>query len=192
MHPHQPHEHAGTPKDPSQIGGDPAALDTPADQAGGALGMLANLLRVLFARFLPPWFYPPPSFRAFDIQTNTTVATPAVGTSSIVLESLVPTGFSRVIRGLSINLIGPGFVQGSGTMVFQVTVDNAPVKGYGQVTTELGSVQFPRITYGILANSGQTVRIIASNIGYVAGGTNVIGSIVGYDYPKQRGQQRRS
>ena len=180
------------PSDPAAVGGDTGALDTAADKAGGALGMLAALLRVLFARFLPPWFYPPPSFRPFDLQTNTTVPTPGVGLSAIVLESLVPTGFARVIRGLSVNLIGPGFVQGSGTMVFSVTVDGAPVKGYGQLTTELGSVFFPRETFGILANSGQTVRIVASNVSYVAGGTNVVGSIVGYDYPKQRGSQRRT
>jgi hypothetical protein len=174
--------------DPTLITQDPACPDTRADKAGGSLGLLAFLLRRLIDKLLPPWYYPPVNFQAFDKQG--VVATPGIGLSATILSIQVPQGYSGVGRRLSVNIIGPGFVQGLGSLVFSVTVDNAPYKNYASILTEFGSPQIPRPTDGILANSGQVIRINVLNVSYAALGTNCVASIGGWFYPDQKKQRR--
>ncbi len=173
---------------PAGITQDPTCPDTSADAAPGALGQLAFLLRRLIEKLLPPWFYPPEKFQSFDKQGN--VATPAIGAAAQVLSLTVPQGYAGVARRLSINVIGPGFVQGSGSLVFSVTVDNAPYKNYASILTEFGSPQIPRPTDGILADSGQVYRINVLNVSYAALGTNIVASLSGWHYPDRRKQRR--
>lgn len=169
-----------------RIGGDPGAPDTAADQAGGALGMLAGLLRLLFGRFFPPWVVPPPGFRAFDVQNA--IATPVALTTpaSTVLSIRVPVGFVTYITGLSVVFSGGGFNQGSGDLVYSITVDGAPVKGYGQILTDLGTMQAgnvqPRPVAGIFATSQQLIEVKVLNVAQAGGGTFVVATLVGYHY----------
>lgn len=167
---------------------DPVCPDTAADSAGGQLGMLAALLRRLISKLLPPWYYPPANFQPFDKQG--VAATPALGASVTILTLTVPQGYSSAGRRLSVNIIGPGFVQGSGALVWSITVDNAPYKNYSSILTEFGSPQIPRPTDGILANSGQVIRINVLNVAYNALGTNCVASIGGWFYPNPRKQWR--
>lgn len=173
---------------PSNISQDPDCPDTQADASGGQLGMLAFFLRRLIDKLLPPWYYPPPNFQSFDKQG--VLATPAIGAQGIVLTLTVPQGYASAARRLSINVIGPGFVQGSGSLVFSVTVDNAPYMNYAAILTEFGSVQIPRDTDGILANSGQVYRINVLNMSYAALGTNIVASLGGWFYPDRKKQRR--
>lgn len=178
------------PNNPTSAANDPACLDTAADTAGGQLGMLAALLRRVFGRYFPPWVgWMPPGSQPFDVQG--VIATPAIGAGATVILSLqVPSGMDGVIRRLSHNLLGPGFVQASGDVLWGITVDNAPVKNYAAISTEFGSngVQGagPRDTDGILAKSGQVYRYTVTNVAYAAGGTQILATIGGYFYPSPR------
>lgn len=164
---------------------DPAIPSTGADTAGGALGLMSNLMRRLFARFFPPWVMPPPTFRAFDVQS--TIATPAPGSSGVVLSLQVPVGLVMCARGISIVFSGGGFQQGGGALVYSVQVDGAPVKGYGNILTDLGTMQpgnvQPREVWGIFADASQTVTINVANVSQVGGDTFVVATLVGYFYP---------
>lgn len=164
---------------------DPAIPSTGADTSGGALGLLSNLLRRLFARFFPPWVIPPPMYRSFDIQA--TIATPAVGANGDVLTIQVPVGLTMCARGISIVYSGGGFQQGGGALVYSIRVDGAPVKGYGNILTDLGTMQpgnvQPREVWGIFAASSQTVTLNVSNVAQAGGGTFVVATLVGYFYP---------
>jgi hypothetical protein len=181
-------QNANANNNPANITQDPDCPDTQADGAGGALGALAFLLRKLIDKLLPPWYYPPVNFQAFDKQG--VLVTPAIGASGIVLTLTVPQGYASACRRLSINVVGPGFVQGSGELVFSVTVDNAPYKNYASILTEFGSVQIPRDTDGILANSGQVYRVTVLNVSYAALGTNIVASLGGWFYPDRKKQRR--
>jgi hypothetical protein len=154
------------------------------------LGLLARFIRRMVEKLLPPWYYPPPQFQSFDVQGA--IPTPAIGATpaAIVLTLLVPQGYCAVIRRLSINVSGPGFVQASGSLIFAITVDQAPYKNYAQIVTELGSVQWPRDTDGILANSNQTYQVTCLNVAYASGGTMIVASLGGWFYPdpKQKRQ----
>jgi hypothetical protein len=185
--PQQPRVNTGN-NNPANIAQDPSCPDTQADSQPGQLGMLAFLLRRLIDKLLPPWYYPPPNFQAFDVQA--VLATPATGTTGTILTLTVPQGYSSAVRRISLNVIGPGFVQGSGSMIFSITVDNAPYKNYAQILTEMGSFQNPRPTDGVLANSGQVYRVLVQNVSYSALGTNIVASLGGWFYPDPRKQKR--
>lgn len=176
------------PNDPTAIAGDYQCADTAADASPGQLGMLAQLLRQLVDKLLPPWISPPAGFQAFDAQGL--IALPAIGVTSTVLTLPVPQGYNCVVRRLSCNFIGPGFVQASGSLIWQVTVDDAPYKNYGNIQVELGSVgpvgPGPRPTDGILANSGQVIKFLLNNVSLVAGGTNTVCTLGGWFYPARR------
>jgi len=183
------HAHASGNNNPSGIAQDPDCPDTQLDGQSGIPGMFAFFLRQQFQKLLPPWYYPPPKFQSFDKQG--VVPTPAIGTTVPIFSLQVPQGYASVARRLSINIIGPGFVQGSGSLVFSITVDNAPYKNYASILTEFGSPQIPRDTDGILANSGQVYRVNVLNVSYAALGTNVVASLGGWFYPDIKKQRRR-
>jgi hypothetical protein len=174
----------GNGNNPTVLTQDPTCPDTQADANQGSLGQLSYLLRRLVDKLLPPWFYPPVGFQAFDQQSN--VATPAIGVSAVILQLLVPTGYDMVGRRISVNIVGPGFVQGSGSLIWSVTIDDVPVRNYAKILTEFGSVQQPRPTDGILARSAQLVKISVSNTAYTSLGTNVVASLGGWFYPSPR------
>lgn len=148
--------------------------------------MLAELLRRLIIKLLPPWYYPPPNFQPFD--QSGLLATPAVAApAATVLTIKVPTGWRMVIRRLSHNIVGPGFVQGSGQLIWSLAIDNSPVKGYAQMLTEFGDVKTgPRLTDGILAQSAQILTYNVTNVGYIAAGTNIVVTVSGWFYPEPR------
>lgn len=186
-HPH-PQSRGNGNNNPANISQDPSCPDTQLDSQSGQAGMLAFFLRRIADKLLPPWYYPPAQFQAFDKQG--VVATPAIGTQVTILTLTVPQGYSSAARRLSVNCIGPGFVQGAGSLVFSVTVDNAPYKNYASILTEFGSPQIPRDTDGILANSGQVYRINVLNVAYAALGTNIVASLGGWFYPDPKKQRR--
>lgn len=172
----------------TRIGADPALPDQPLDKLPGPPGLFAGFLRSLFARFLPPWFVPPPGYRSFDIQHA--IATPAAPSApTVVLSRIVPTGFVMFVKGLSIVFSGGGFNQGSGDIIYTIRINGAPVKGYGNILTDLGTMQpanvQPREVSGIFATSGQLFEILVTAVNPLGGGTQVVATIVGYDYPQQ-------
>jgi len=130
-----------------------------------------------------PWVFPPPNFQAFDFQGA--IAHPAVGSGDqVILSFTVPPGHDGVIKRISCNFSGPGFVQGSGTLVWRILANGAAIKGYDNILTELGNEQTPRPTDGILVYEGQLIQLVVSNINLNAGGTFDRGSLAGYYWSK--------
>lgn len=132
-----------------------------------------------------PWVEPPPGFQAFDYSRH--IATPAVGVDTEVLVFSVPDGYDGVIRRLSNNYTGPGFVQGSGQLIWRILIDRMVVKNYGQILIEMGSPQWPRDTDGILLRSGQVVRYMVnvSDAALAGSATGIICAVGGYFWPKE-------
>lgn len=178
LHRPLPNTAVQSPSNPARFAAPPASAVA---QAAASDAQFAALISFLQNTLLPPWYIPPPNFQAFDIQG--VLATPAIGATGTVLQLTVPQGFNGVVRRLSINVNGPGFVQGSGSLIFGVTADGVPCKNYASILTELGSIQQPRPTDGILANSGQVYRVTVQNVSYAALGTNVVASLGGWFYP---------
>lgn len=135
----------------------------------------------------PPWIQPPPGFSSFDYPGA--IATPAVGTTATIFSFIVPAGYDGVIKRLSHNFTGGGFIQGSGDFIWSITIDNRPAKNYNNMVTEYGTTQIARETDGIQIYSGQTIAYLVNHVANVAfgAGTFIIATLAGYYYP--RGQQ---
>jgi hypothetical protein len=130
-----------------------------------------------------PWIYPPASYQAFDYQGA--IAMPTAGSGDTNVFSFpVPFGWRGVIKRISCNITGGGFNQGSGDILWRITADGRAIKGYDQILTELGSIQFPRPTDGILVYSNQLIALVTNNVNIVAAAVFVLGSLAGYFWPE--------
>lgn len=168
---------------------------TQADLSGGALGSMAQLLRLISGQIAPPWLVPPNGAQPFDYQGL--IATPAVGpnfTSIINIDQnsagsatgwTVPIGYYAVIRNITHNIVGPGFVQGSGSLIWQFRVNGVPVKGFGAILTEFGNITlFMRpIPAGLTLTPNDHFEYLVRNVAYLAGGTQVVATINGWLWP---------
>lgn len=132
-----------------------------------------------------PWLYPPPGFRSFDWVRS--IATPAVGVETTVLGFSVPVGFDGVIRRISNNFTGGGFIQGSGDLIWRIRVNNRVVQNFGAILTEFGSISQPREIDGIVVRAGQAVTysVTCSNAA-LSGGSYVVCCFSGYYWPKDQ------
>lgn len=122
--------------------------------------------------------------RAIDEQSSAALPTIAAGETTI-LTFIVPQGFDCIIRRLSHNFTGGGFVQGSGDIIWRILIDNAPVRNFQNMTTEKGSWDQPREIDGIRAYSGQTIRYNVVHAANAALAGNVICSLNGSLFPSE-------
>lgn len=114
------------------------------------------------------------------------LATPAAPSGdTVVLQFTVPSGFNGVIKDLSHNVTGGGFVQGSGDIVWRLSIDGRWVRNYGNLTVEFGRIDQPRATYGILLRSGQVFRYIVSNFGYTVPSSSIVVFARGWYWPME-------
>lgn len=131
-----------------------------------------------------PWIFPPLGWEPFDEVKS--IDTPAINTQTVVLAKKIPQGYDGVIRRISNNFTGGGFVQASGQLVWRIALDNQVVRNYGNIQVEMGSISHPRETDGILVRAGQVVRYyVTCTDGALIGGTKIICCFAGYIWPKE-------
>jgi hypothetical protein len=116
------------------------------------------------------------------------VATPAVGASIAVVQFIVPEGYYGVIKQIGNVYIGTGFVEGSGSLVWQILQNAGVVRNYDNIVSSLGTVSAPGELAGrsILLEELSLVSLQVSNVSLVAGGTQVGGRLGGWFFPKYR------
>jgi hypothetical protein len=134
----------------------------------------------------PPWVDPPEDAEPFDF--SGIIATPAAGTSAAALTVRVPNGYSGVIRRLSHNYTGGGFVPGSGDLTWRILVDGRAVKNYDAINVEFGNPNSPRECFGIRLRSGQTVTYQVAHdaaSGLPVLGTSIVVFLTGYFWPER-------
>src|SRR5579863_2563346 len=94
---------------------------------------------------LPPYlhpeltlFLPPADFKAFQVTPLIFPAFPAVGAPAIpIISYTAPQGCIAVINKLAIVYIGGSPPDGTGEVVWQVTVNGAGVKGLNMLTSQV-------------------------------------------------------
>jgi hypothetical protein len=133
----------------------------------------------------PPWVEPPQNFLSFDEPGVVPLpAAPSVDTTIVSL--LVPDGYDGVIRGMSINFEGGGFVQGSGTIVWRVLADGQAIRNYSNIITERGSAQQPRpVSGGIRIYSSQLITVTVNHVSDNTLAGDVAASLTGWFYPSK-------
>jgi hypothetical protein len=136
--------------------------------------------------FFPAHLWMPIDGIPFDY--NAYVATPAVGNAIAVVSFSVPEGHYGVIKQIGNVYIGAGFVEGSGSLIWQLQQNNGVVRNYDNILSSLGTVSAPGELAGrsILLEELAPVVLQVNNVSLVAGGTQVGGRLGGWFFPKYR------
>lgn len=139
-----------------------------------------------------PWSEMPPGGLPFDVFDS--IATPAAnGTETRVLQFQVPFGYDGIVLAVANVFTGPGFVEGSGNLVWRIRVGSPSLQGrpqlnYSNIRNTLGSTQTPRdVQGGIQIVSGQFLEYSVTHaLGspIVPGGTRIICNIQGFYWPR--------
>lgn len=130
-----------------------------------------------------PWLDAPDGAYPFD--EGNSVVLPAVGVSAVLVSHTVPLGYDGVINAYSWNFLGASFVDGSGDIVVQILRNGTPIRNYDHVTVQKGSIEIPRPIAPMRIYSGQVISIVVAHAGNVALNGNIVGTLVGYDYPSR-------
>ena len=140
-----------------------------------------------------PWLDPPEGYAPFDYQGG--VALPAAPSGFVVvpmeipgsttISIIVPDGWDGVITGFNANYIGAGFTPFSGDIVWQITRNGAPVRGFDNIINEKGSLEAPRMISPIRIYSKQIVNLLVNHAANAALNGSIVGGFVGYFYPSK-------
>lgn len=141
---------------------------------------------------LYPWIFPPPGYESFD--PTGVIATPVAAGENTVLELKAPIGWDGIILRIANIFQGPGFIDGSGNLIWRILINGTPVKNYGRITTTIGTYSPAGYGYGIreisgiILHSGDTAvySVNNSNAG-LAGGTSIVCIFGGYFWRHQGG-----
>jgi hypothetical protein len=131
------------------------------------------------------WVNEPPGSVPFHEKGAINIAgAPTPGINQTVLMFRVPDGFDGVIKYISNNISDPGFVEGSGDLIWMITINGRPVRNFGNIVFQNGTTAQGLIVSPIRVFSGQTV---AFTVQYAAGAIagQAICSLSGYYYPSK-------
>jgi hypothetical protein len=127
------------------------------------------------------WKDEPPGSIPFDQQDEADL-TGVAGTTTTVLTLVVPAGYDGVIKWLSNNIINATFV--FGTLTWGLFINNRPVRNFGTIALEKGTIAQGREISPIRIFANDVVEYRVNEIlGGLTGMTVV--SLTGYFYPSK-------
>ena len=133
---------------------------------------------------LDPTIWPPPEREPIDILNY--VPLPAIGATATIVTQLIEPGNNAIIKAYASNFVGGGWTEGSGSVLWQISIDSAPAPGYDAILASLGSPANPVAhPCGIRLMEGQTVVLSVTNVSVVLAGQLSGGRLMGYYYPKE-------
>jgi hypothetical protein len=123
------------------------------------------------------------------------IALPAVGAAQVpILQIPIRRGANAQIWRLAIDYVGPGFIEGSGAILFNLFRDPAlskGVKGFTQLTASMGAVNNPLEIPTIEMREAEVLSICVQNVSLVVGGAQILAAAVGWVFPKEYGTRQR-
>ena len=132
----------------------------------------------------PPWIDRPASGEPFT--PAAWIALPAIGATATLVQFRVPTGRSGVINRIANEaLVGGGWNNGDGNLVWQILINAAAVKNLENIISVLGLVANPTVIDGIRLRENDLVQLVIRNVAVPAAGQLVGGRLQGYFYPKE-------
>ena len=131
---------------------------------------------------MPPWIVPPSGADPFDETAVATIG--AIGAIVTIVSFPVPYGYDGVIKRFYNNYIGSNYVDGSGDLVWRILADGRPIKNFGNIITQMGSANTPRLTDGIRVYSGQVITYVVLHAANGLLTDQSSASLAGYFYPR--------
>lgn len=152
-----------------------AALPEPGSSS--PMGSAANPVGI----FERPWLREPPGSVPFDETASAAVT--ATSADVVVLEIRVPQGYDGVILFVSNNVLNatPAFVPFSGALTWRILLNNKPIRNFGNILSEKGTIYQGRQESPIRIFSGDLIQYTVTST--LAG--TVVCSLTGYFYPSK-------
>lgn len=134
---------------------------------------------------LPNWIFPSLNSIAFDNAGD--VVIPAIGVEATIFSFQVPRGFNGVMKTIGNAIIGGGFTDGSGALVWRILQNTQAMRGKENMLNSLGSVAQPSFIGGggfirILEND--IIAFVVLNAAIVPAGQIIAARLSGWFYPK--------
>jgi hypothetical protein len=135
----------------------------------------------------PPWIDAPASAEPFI--PNAAVKVPAIGSQAVIVSFTVPANRSGVIwRVANGTAIGGGianWINGSGSLVWQILRDGSPLKNMNNIISLIGLVEQGGAQLGapLRINANDNIALIVENVSLQALGQDLVGLLSGYYYP---------
>jgi hypothetical protein len=133
---------------------------------------------------LPVQNFMPPGGKPFEFAAGVTI--PAIGATATVVSFVVPKGQNGFIRRIANVFVGGGFTDFSGTIVWQILLDqtkNVVAPGFDNIVASLGAVSNPTNIDGIHIFEGATAALIVKNVSVVVSGQLIGGRLGGSFHP---------
>ena len=110
------------------------------------------------------------------------ITLPAIAAEAAIVSFLVSPGMNGVIKWIGNNLVGAGFTDGSGSIVWQITIDGQPVRNHEHIIGSLGSPASPSETAPIRLYENTTVQLTVTNVSIAVAGQLCGGRLSGWLY----------
>jgi hypothetical protein len=134
-------------------------------------------------RSLPPWLWATASSR--NLIQSAAIAIPAitVGVFTPIVNFIIDAGKNGVLKWFANQYVGGGFTDGSGALIWRLTIDNVPVPGFENIIVSLGTNQIPREIAPVLLPAQKRVQLSVTNVSIVPSGQIIEGGVAGWLYP---------
>lgn len=132
-----------------------------------------------------PWIQEPTGSIPFDEQGVVAApGAPQPGVSIPVVSFQCPQGYDGVINWISNNVTDPAYIDGSGDLIWAILINGRPVRNFGMITVQKGTLAQGREISPIRLFSGD---IVSYTVQFAAGAVTgqVICSLSGYFYPSR-------
>ncbi len=135
---------------------------------------------------IPPHLGMPRDGRRFEVTGSG--GPPPAGASGVYLNYRVPTGYRGIIQSI-VNLYAPAvgsYGPGFGALYWGLEIGGVTAKGYGEIRTQLGSLQdrFSLEGAGFFVNPGDTIKYFCGlDAGSPITGGFITCSVAGYLWP---------
>ena len=132
------------------------------------------------------WLDEPPGSVPFDEQDTLTPIPVTPGVDTTVLQMIVPQGYDGVIKWISNNVLmqTPLFV--SGDLIWKININNRPVRNFGNIRQEKGTIFQGREISPIRIFSGNVVTYtVQLTPGSSLSGGETVCSLTGYYFPSK-------
>ncbi|HEV2225127.1 MAG TPA: hypothetical protein VGR84_19195 [Candidatus Acidoferrales bacterium] len=136
----------------------------------------------------PPWIEMPSSGEPFNL--SGTIRMPALGVTATIVSIVAGVGRSGVINRLANQVIGGGWTDGDGNLVFQITRNGIPERDQQDLLSSLGEVIEPSPFGPLRMTENDVIALTVFNnnvppaIGVPPAGQLVKGRLDGWFYPK--------
>lgn len=127
----------------------------------------------------------PFTYMGIQGQAPAQILLPAIAATQTVVSFTCPRRLRGKIEFIANQFVGGGWVEGTGSIIWQILIDSVPVQGYDSILGSLGSTASPGWlgSGAIQFSDNQLVQLRCRNVSIGVAGQVLLGLLRGYFWP---------